>query len=314
MHIGLATVLGLIGLAVAWKIVILALKAMRMVQERWGNWGRNLVWSGLLLMASVAFTATLWLTRNEVIIKPANCQTLAECGGQVRLEGYPRRARSRFITSCPEGAKCALTSGVLERLEPADYTLGLTDLNLTVYHKLGGFKEFYYQASEILGFAAILVVAIYVALGVYSLLRNRSFLKVPREFYYLAGLYLIMAIIYVACEHVSINYRPVLLGEGLEASFPSSHTLMATVVLGAAIMLNNYWLRAKDSEFLGLFRKKGVVCFINSLCCLLLVLVVLGRLLSGVHWPTDIVGGLLVAATLIAFFYAFLHRSPKHPA
>lgn len=311
MHIGLATVLGLIGLAVAWKIVILALKAMRMVQERWGNWGRNLVWSGLLLMASVAFTATLWLTRNEVIIKPANCQTLAECGGQVRIEGYPRRVRSIFITSCPEGAKCALTSDILERLEPADYTLGLTDLNLTVYHKLGGFKEFYYQASEILGLLVILVAVSYVALGGYSLLKVKSLRKLPREFYCLAGLYLITAIIYVTCEHVSINCRPILLEDGLEASFPSSHTLMASIVLGAAVILNNYWYRTKELERLKIFKRAKVVRLLNILCSLLLTLTVLGRLLAGVHWLTDIIGGLFIAATLLAFFYAFLYRSPR---
>ena len=40
------------------------------------------------------------------------------------------------------------------------------------------------------------------------------------------------------------------------------------------------------------------------LCAVLMVVTVAGRVVSGVHWMTDIAGGVLLSASLMAFYRA----------
>ena len=40
------------------------------------------------------------------------------------------------------------------------------------------------------------------------------------------------------------------------------------------------------------------------LCAVLMVVTVAGRVVSGIHWITDIVGGILISASLMAFYRA----------
>ena len=78
-----------------------------------------------------------------------------------------------------------------------------------------------------------------------------------------------------------------------EASFPSSHTMLTCVVLGGILMvLDNY------------VKHKGACTALKALCWLVMVVAVVGRLISGVHWFTDIIGGLLISAALLALYAA----------
>ena len=97
-------------------------------------------------------------------------------------------------------------------------------------------------------------------------------------------------------EKVEVNYRPIIMpGETLpEASFPSSHTMLALVVFGSA-----------PSVFKRYVKDKGMMQAITIGFYALAIITVVGRLLSGVHWFTDIIAGALISATLLAgFFYA----------
>ena len=40
------------------------------------------------------------------------------------------------------------------------------------------------------------------------------------------------------------------------------------------------------------------------LCAVLMVVTVAGRLVSGVHWMTDVAGGILLSASLMEFYRA----------
>jgi len=177
---------------------------------------------------------------------------------------------------------------------PAGTSVGLSRLNQAV-HDLTGVHMLWYDITDWLGILAVLAVAAMALLGLVQLIRRRSLLKVDREILCLGGLYLVIFLLYVFFEKVIVNYRPVIMPgcTAPEASFPSSHTMLTCVVLGGILMvLDNY------------VKHKGACTALKALCWLVMVVAVVGRLISGVHWFTDIIGGLLISAALLALYAA----------
>lgn len=174
--------------------------------------------------------------------------------------------------------------------------VGYATVNTQV-HRLVGVHMAWYHATEILGWIAIAVAVGFAALGLVQWIRRKKLCMVDRELFALGGLYLAVAVLYVLFEKVAVNVRPILMpgAEVAEASFPSTHTLLALTIFGSALLL------------LPEYVKKGVlrdILFAVGLS--LLVVTVVGRFLSGVHWLTDIVGGLLLAGALLAAFSGVL--------
>jgi len=128
----------------------------------------------------------------------------------------------------------------------------------------------------------------FATLGLIQLIKRRSPFKVDRDILILGGFYIITMAAYVFFEMFTVNYRPVLINGLLEASYPSSTTLLVMCVMPTAIMQLNY--RIKNSIAVKLI-DAGIILFTAFM--------VIGRLVSGVHWFTDIVGGLLLSATLV---------------
>ena len=183
---------------------------------------------------------------------------------------------------------------------PEGTSVGLSRLN-GAFHGLTGVKMGWYKLTELFGILAILAAAAFALLGADQLIRRKSLAKVDREILLLGGLYLAVIVLYVFFEKVVVNYRPVLMpdGEGPEASFPSSHTMLVCAILGSALLV------------LGRFIRERRLCLaLQALCAVVIFLTVLGRLISGVHWFTDILGGVLISAALLALFSALLDRIP----
>ena len=84
-----------------------------------------------------------------------------------------------------------------------------------------------------------------------------------------------------------------------EASFPSSHTMLIMTVMIAVMIVS-------DKYFGNLFG-----AFIRVLCFLTVLVTVGGRLWCGVHWFTDIIGGILLSATLLFLFAAAVSGGGK---
>ena len=120
-------------------------------------------------------------------------------------------------------------------------------------------------------------------------------LKVDFAIYAMAVIYVITALFYLMFEVVIINYRPILEDGELEASFPSSHTMLAVSVFGSAIVYAIY--RIKDD----LIKKIVVIA-----SAILAAGMALGRLISGVHWFTDILGGVLLGCAIVSLYMAFV--------
>ena len=179
---------------------------------------------------------------------------------------------------------------------PEGTSVGLSGVNGAV-HEATGFRMALFQITEYLGYLAIALAGFFACVGLVQLLRRRSLKRVDAEILTLAALYVLLAVIYVLFEKVVINYRPIVMpGDSApEASFPSSHTMLACVIFVSAAMLVPRYVRS---------RSVGVPLML--LLTLLSVVTVVLRLLSGVHWLTDIVAGALISDALLELFAAVL--------
>lgn len=186
---------------------------------------------------------------------------------------------------------------------PAGATIGLSGINRAM-HNLCGIHDFWYNLTDWLGFAAIAAAACFAALGLVQLIRRRSLRKLDRELLALGVLYAVVIGLYMLFEIAIVNYRPVLMpgSHTLEASFPSSHTMLIIVTMGSAGMLTEKYVR-----------QGGLRRILRAVCAAVLAVTVIGRLLSGVHWFTDILGGVLISTALLSLYAAFLSAPKPSP-
>lgn len=161
----------------------------------------------------------------------------------------------------------------VQAIGPRESSVGFATLN-RFFHNFTGVHLTVYTITDWLGFV--------------QLIKRRSLWKVDHSILALGGYYVLVMAVYILFEVFAINYRPVLINGYLEASYPSSTTMLVLCVIPTAIMqlksrMKNNWTR------------KAIVCILIVFS----VLMVVGRLLSGVHWFTDIVGGILLSAGLV---------------
>ena len=166
-------------------------------------------------------------------------------------------------------------------------SVGFATLNGYV-HNLTGVNMFLYTITDWLGLVPIGVAFGFAVLGLVQWVGRKSLFKVDRSILALGGFYIIVLAMYIFFEIVVINYRPVLIDGYLEASYPSSTTMLVMCVMPTAMMQ----LHART--------KSDVVrrCVLISIAAFTAFMVI-GRLASGVHWLTDIIGGALVSAGLV---------------
>lgn len=157
----------------------------------------------------------------------------------------------------------------------------------------------WYEITDYIGYGAIALCLIFALAGFIQMIKRRSLIKVDGEILALGVLFAADIALYVFFEKYIVNYRPIIMpGETEpEASFPSSHTmLILTVMLAVMIILDKY------------VKNRGLCTFLRILCALTALVTVCGRLYCGVHWFTDIVGGVLLSLTLILVFSAAVSK------
>lgn len=184
---------------------------------------------------------------------------------------------------------------------PMDTSVGFSHLN-GAFASLVGYNELWYRVTKLLGYGAFAVCGAFGALGAWQLITRKSLQKVDRKLLYLAGLYVVTILLYVLFEKVVINARPVLLPGETEpaASFPSTHTMLAIVVFGSAILLLPDYIASRP------------MCLAARIAAWALLLVtVIGRAVSGVHWLTDILGGVMLGTLLLSVFELLAEAVPS---
>ena len=175
---------------------------------------------------------------------------------------------------------------------PNDSMVGFAAVN-GWFHGLTGVHWWLYAVTDWLGLVPIAVCLGFAILGLCQWIHRKKIRKVDASLLILGGYYLVVMAVYVLFEYVVINRRPVLIDGFLEASYPSSTTMLVLCVMPTAAMQ----LRSR-------IRYKSIRCIVIALILAFTAFMVIGRLLSGVHWLTDIIGGILLSAGVVTLYGA----------
>lgn len=173
---------------------------------------------------------------------------------------------------------------------PHNSSVGLAGIN-QFFHSLTGVNFLLYHITDWLGLVPVGVCIGFGVLGLAQWIKRRKLSKVDWSILVLGGFYIVTIGVYLLFEYVVINYRPVLIAEVLEVSYPSSTTLLTMCVMPTAAM--QLHLRIQNSAI----RRCVVVAIL-----VFTAFMVLGRILSGVHWITDIIGGGLLSGGLVMLY------------
>lgn len=183
----------------------------------------------------------------------------------------------------------------VQAIGPQKSSIGFATINQAAA-SLFGVHEIWYTITDYLGYLALAVAFGFALCGLVQLIKRKSLWKVDSAILSLAGLYILVVAFYVFFEIVIVNYRPVLMEGVLEASYPSSHTMLVVAIMASApIVLKR--LIGQD---------KAAVGIAQLIASIVIVVTVVGRLLSGVHWLTDIIGGVLLAAAIVMLYVSIL--------
>ena len=178
----------------------------------------------------------------------------------------------------------------VQNVGPNGTEIGFATINVW-FHQLTGVHMLIYTITDWLGLVPIIICMCFGVLGIVQLVKRRSLLKVDSDIVLLGAYYVVVILGYLLFEMVPINYRPILIDGNLEASYPSSTTLLVLSVMPTL----KYQV---DRRIRNTAIKKVIAVFANvfSAC------MVIGRLVSGVHWATDIVGSVFLSLGLYMIY------------
>lgn len=175
---------------------------------------------------------------------------------------------------------------------PQGSSVGMAALNIAI-HSLTGVHMTLYILTDWLSFIPVCFAAGFALLGLRQWIARRSLHQVDRSILILGGFYVALMTVYLLFETVVVNHRPVLIDGILEASYPSSTTMLVLCVMPTASMQLS--ARLKSDAI-----RRRIRIAITAYTALM----VIGRFVSGAHWFTDIVGGILLSTGLVLAYRA----------
>lgn len=173
---------------------------------------------------------------------------------------------------------------------PENSEVDFAALNAALHDQFG-YNTVFYGISSVLGYLTILTALINCVSFLVNLVKKKDLRMVRADLTATLGIYILLAVLYLVFEFVVINYRPVILEEGLEASFPSTHSMLAIAVMFSAAQQVRTGMK-----------ESGIRNILILLCVLTGVLTPVTRFFSGVHWFTDILGGVMYGLFLTSLF------------
>ena len=168
--------------------------------------------------------------------------------------------------------------------------IGFATIN-TWFHSLTGVNMKLYNITDWLGLVPVFICVVFGFIGLTQLIKRKSLLKVDFDIIALGIYYVIVISGYLIFEITPINYRPILINGVAEASYPSSTTLLVLSVMPTLIFQANQ--RLKNAP---------IKRIIETITGIFAIFMVVGRLVSGVHWLTDIIGSIFLSMGL---FYIY---------
>ena len=175
---------------------------------------------------------------------------------------------------------------------PDGSSVGFASLNRYV-HELSGVHMRLYVITDCLSLLPLAFMLGFALLGLTQWIRRKQLGRVDLSILILGGFYFAVMAAYLFFEAFAVNYRPILINGCLEASYPSSTTMLVICVMATAVMQLN--------ERIGNERLRRCLSLAITVFSLFMVM---ARLVSGVHWFTDIVGAALLSAGLVTLYRA----------
>lgn len=179
---------------------------------------------------------------------------------------------------------------------PRGSSVGFSSLN-SWFHSFTGVHMWLYSVTDWLGLVPVAVGFGFAILGLVQWIWRKNILKVDFNILILGGFYIVTLLAYLLFEEFVINCRPVLINGYLEASYPSSTTLLVLCVMPTAIIQFNERIKNNTARKI-----------VTAVIIVFMLFMVIGRLISGVHWLTDIVGGVLLSGGLV-FMFRFICKT-----
>ena len=173
---------------------------------------------------------------------------------------------------------------------PDGTNVGFAAFNLW-FHKLTGVHMTVYTITDWLGLGPIAVCLCFGAAGCIQAIRRRSLLRVDADIILLGLYYILVIFAYLIFEMVPVGYRPVLINGVLEASYPSSTTLLVLSVMPALKLQID-----RRAEKPLIRNVTGIFVTVFS------AFMVIGRAIAGVHWATDILGAVFLSEGLFLLY------------
>ena len=173
---------------------------------------------------------------------------------------------------------------------PNGTEIGFATINVW-FHQLTGVHMLIYTITDWLGLVPIIICMCFGMLGLVQLVKRRSLLKVDTDILLLGAYYVVVILGYLLFEMVPINYRPILIDGNLEASYPSSTTLLVLTVMPTLKYQS-------DRRITNPVTRKAITVFVIVFAAFM----VIGRLIAGVHWATDIVGSVFLSFGLFMIY------------
>lgn len=183
----------------------------------------------------------------------------------------------------------------VKAIGPRGSAVGMATLNSFV-HRCIGVHFSLYTITDWLGLVPLLIMVVFALLGLMQWIKRKRFRYVDRSLLALGGFYLVVMAVYFFFEIVVVNYRPVLINGVLEASYPSSTTMLVMCVIPTAIL-------QFDSRTQKNVLRKCVLIVGSAFVAFMVVM----RLISGVHWFTDIVGAAFFSVGMILLYHSVVH-------
>ena len=182
----------------------------------------------------------------------------------------------------------------VQTIGPKESAVGFATINRFV-HNLTGVHMDLYTITDWLSVVPLTYVLGFGTFGLIQWIQRKHLLKVDASILALGGFYLVVMAVYALFEVLVVNYRPVLIDGILEVSYPSSTTMLVMCVMPTAMM-----------QFHTRIRNIMLKRLVTSVMAVFTAFMVIGRLVSGVHWFTDIIGGVLLSAGLVLLYRAVI--------
>ena len=178
--------------------------------------------------------------------------------------------------------------------------IGFAGLN-TWFHKMTGVHMWVYTVTDWLGLVPIFICIIFGAVGLVQLIKRRSLIKVDKDIILLGIYYILVIFGYLIFEMIPINYRPILIEGRMEASYPSSTTLLVMSVMPTLAFQVHRRIRNTKVRYV-----------LYAFTVLFTAFMVVGRTVAGVHWLTDIAGSVLLSSGLYLIYQGTVQLTDKN--